>query len=218
VVIGGYAATAYGPPRYSTDVDIVIPWASVGLIRSWLQEEGFALEKHSIPNPQNYEGQVERYVREPITLDLLAGAVRNREAKVDVPEAWISRSPRRMKVETLSGRTARAIPVARPEAIWALKLQAGRDTDLSDLFAISGQPIDIEEVTKLFTELATDSLRAKLGSVLTALRAPKLYEDSLSRRQLGRPTDPANRRLWGRFVRQVETAVLPIVGTAKGTG
>jgi hypothetical protein len=28
VVIGGYAVCAYGPPRYSSDVDVVIPFGA----------------------------------------------------------------------------------------------------------------------------------------------------------------------------------------------
>jgi hypothetical protein len=90
VVVGGYAALAYGPPRYSDDVDVVIPSTSATAIRSWLLGEGFELQRHSVPNPQNFAGEVERYVLGDIKLDLLAGAVRDWEAQVDVPEEWIS--------------------------------------------------------------------------------------------------------------------------------
>jgi hypothetical protein len=57
VLIGGYAISAYGPPRYSVDVDVVIPATSASTVRSWLRTAGFELSTHTVPNPQNYEGQ-----------------------------------------------------------------------------------------------------------------------------------------------------------------
>lgn len=91
VILGGYAIIAYGPPRYSNDVDIVIPKEAALSVRTWLKTEGLQLTKHSIPNPQNFDGQVERYTSSAITLDLLTDAVRDRDARVDIPENWISK-------------------------------------------------------------------------------------------------------------------------------
>ena len=210
VLIGGYAISAYGPPRYSVDVDVVIPAESASDIRSWLRRAGFERTAHAVPNPQDYEGQVERFRSNAVTLDLLAGAVRDREAMVDIPERWISKSCRRIVLETLSGKTSQPIPIARPEALWALKLQSGRDLDLTDLFVISDQPTDLGEVRQLFEQLATDSLSRKLRSVLSRLGERRLFEDSLSRRQLGSPNNPQNVKRWERFVSRVESIVGPL--------
>ena len=213
VLIGGYAISAYGPPRYSVDVDVVIPAESALGIRSWLRKVGFELTAHAVPNPQNYEGQVERFLSQAVTLDLLAGAVRDREAMVDIPEKWISKNCRRTVLETLSGKTSHPIPIARPEALWALKLQSGRDLDLTDLFVISDQPADLGEVRQLFEQLATDSLSRKLQRVRSKLRERRLFEDSLSRRQLGSPDSPQNAKRWERFISRVESIVGPLART-----
>jgi hypothetical protein len=117
VVIGGYAVCAYGPPRYSSDVDVVIPFDAAVQTRGWLESRGFQLEKHSIPNPQNYEGQVERYRSEEVTLDLLAGAVRDRDAQVDIPASWVADRSRAVRLKTVSAGTRVSIPIARPEAL-----------------------------------------------------------------------------------------------------
>jgi Nucleotidyl transferase AbiEii toxin, Type IV TA system len=210
VVIGGYAILAYGPPRYSDDIDIVIPNAAASRVRAWLKAEGFTRTERSVPNPENFEGEVERYGRGPVAPDLLAGAVRDRDAKIDLPEKWISKNPRRERLVTLSARTAGEIPVARPEALWALKLQAGRPRDISDLCAISDLPFDPNEVASVFRGLLTDSLVAKLVSVRSGLNARKIYVDSLSRRQLGSPSDPANIRRGERFVSTVDKIVTPL--------
>jgi len=211
VVIGGYAIIAYGPPRYSDDVDVVLPKESAATVRPWLRNQGLKLDKHSVPNPQNFEGQAERYKSTDITLDLMVDVVRDRDAKVDIPESWIAKKARRMKLETLSGRTQVKVPIARPEALWALKLQAGRPRDIGDLFAISKTPFDSEEVSSLFVRLRTESLTAKLLSVRSKLKERKIFVDSLSRRQMGSPGNPENIRKWARFVSTVERIVLPVV-------
>jgi hypothetical protein len=69
VIIGGYAAIAYGPPRYSNDIDIVIPKTAVPPLRTWLRSEGLKLTKRSVPNLENFDGQVQRYDSSLITLD-----------------------------------------------------------------------------------------------------------------------------------------------------
>ena len=209
VLIGGYATSAYGAPRHSTDFDVVIPAAATAEVRKWLKETGFALQKRSTPNPQNYSGQVETYRKGTVTLDLLSGAVRDREAAVDVPESWISMRPRSVILDTLSGRTVHRIPVARPEALWLLKLQAGRDLDLTDLFAISGEPVDLTEVREEFEKLGTRSRVDKVQLVLAKLGDRKLYADSLSRRGLGSPELPRNKVRWARFMRMAKAAVPP---------
>jgi len=210
VIIGGYAVAAYGPPRYSNDVDIVIPKEASAPIRAWLRSEGLKLIKHSVPNPQNFAGQVERYQSTPIALDLLADAVRDRDAKVDIPVTWVSKGARKARLVTLSGRTSVDVPIARPEALWALKLQAGRPRDISDLFAIVGTPFDAAEIHSLFRALSTESLAKKLHSVRTKVRATKTYTDSLSRRRLGSPSDPRNVRLWAHFVATVDRVIQPV--------
>ena len=213
VLIGGYAISAYGSPRYSVDVDVVVPAKAAPGIRSWLRNVGFERIAHAVPNPQNYEGQVERFLSKAVTLDLFAGAVRDREAMVDIPEKWISRDCRRTVLETLSGKTSRPISIARPEALWALKLQSGRDLDLTDLFVISDQPADLGEVRRLFEQLATNSLSRKLQWVRSKLRERRLYEDSLSRRPLGSPDRPQNVKRWERFISRVESIVGPLART-----
>lgn len=207
-IIGGYAIDAYGRPRYSDDVDIVVPSKSVDDLKSWLSEHGFKIVNYNIPNPQNYDGRTFRYIKGEITLDLLAGCVRDRDAQIDIPEEWITHDCRSLKLFLLSGSTTNEVPVARSEALWALKLQAGRDQDITDLFSIMQVPVKATEVKELFKNLWTETLALKLDRTLKKTREKKLYEDSMSR--LAMKQNERSKKDWQRFQNIVEAMILQV--------
>jgi nucleotidyltransferase AbiEii toxin of type IV toxin-antitoxin system len=203
-IIGGYAIAAYGAPRYSDDIDLVVPSNSRGATEAWLTEQGFEDAKRvRAKSTQVFEDAL-RFSRDGVSLDLLVGYVRDRDARVNIPESWISLRPRHERLVLLSGRVGRKVPIARPEAMWAMKLQAGRDQDLTDLFAISNEPVNEQEVRSLFESLMVPSLAEKLRAVQRKLAAEKLYLDSRSR--MGLRESPELRARWMRFREQVSNA------------
>lgn len=127
-----------------------------------------------------------RYRLEELTLDLLVGYVRDREAQVDIPEPWISIEHRNLRLITLTGRTRNKIPIASPEALWALKLQSGRDQDIIDLFSMFDVKIDGKKVIALFNDIKSNTLTKKLRKTLQKTHSKKLYEDSMSRLEIKR--------------------------------
>lgn len=211
VLIGGYAIAAYGRPRYSDDVDIVATVATHDKLKAFIMNQGLSLENSSIPNPQNYDGKVFRYIKEELTLDVLVGYVGDREALVDLPELWISKNCRVQHLITLTGKTSNRIPIACPEALWALKLQSGRDHDITDLFSISKTKIDVNEVVNVFISLKSKSLVDKLIKTSKKLRFDKLYEDSMSRTETKRTDKSKND--WNRFINQVQHIVSKVIET-----
>ena len=206
-LIGGYALAAYGAARYSDDIDFVLPAASKKPIEDWLREREFVEAKRKgATSRQTFEGAT-RLERNEITIDLLDGFVRDREAGVDVPEAWIALRPRRVRLDLLSGSVRTRVRVARPEALWALKLQAGRDQDITDLFAIRNEPVKVSEVRSLFESLKSDGLASKLRKVESKLGTPKLYNDSRSR--LGLKDTEASQVMWRTFRDRVREMLPP---------
>lgn len=185
-MIGGYAVATYGRPGYPDDVDIVVPDATHRELEAFIAGQGLMLEKRSIPNPQNYEGKVRRYGMEELTLDILVSCVRDREARVDIPESWISRNLIKQRLITLTGGTVNKISIIRPEALWAFKLQSGLDQDITDLFSISNVKINSNEIANLFRDLKSESLVEKLSKTLTKAQTGKLYGDSMSRMEFKR--------------------------------
>jgi hypothetical protein len=200
-VIGGYALAAYGAARHSVDIDFTLSSRARPEVTEWLEEREF--RKRSL-NAAAFQ-HVLRFERGDVCVDLLVDFVRDRHARVNVPEPWIAARPRRTPLVLLTGRVHALVRVARPEALWALKLQSGRPQDLTDLFAISEEPVAPEEVFRLFCTLMTPSLAAKLDRVLAALESPKIYNDSRSR--LGLRDEPTVRDRWTRFLRRASSMV-----------
>ncbi len=209
-IIGGYAVAAYGPPRYSDDLDIVLPVSALEGALQWLSDQGFEEVNVPVDFVQNYTGKVGRWRRDDVTIDVLPGVVRDRNAKVDIPETWITKNPRRMRLVLLDAATHSEVPIARPEAIWALKLQAGRLRDIGDLIAIQQEPVDLEEVRDLFAALWTPSLADKLHFVATSLQDDKVYHDTLSIRKRGSPRRKDNRTDWQVFTQRVKDVIPPL--------
>lgn len=207
VLIGGYAVSAYGPPRYSVDLDLVVAGDTQEPMEAWLRGERFGLEKRWKSRAEASVAVVSRWRRGLIAVDLLAGAVRDREAAVDMPVSWVAKEPRMLRLVLLSASTAATYPVCRPQALWALKLQAGRPQDLSDLFVVSDVPAPLAEVRALFESLWCPSLRRKLERVTDRLRDEQVYRDACSRRSLGPPGAPRNRRAWEVFRRRVASVI-----------
>lgn len=206
-LIGGYALAAYGAARYSVDVDFVIPEKARKPIERWLADQGFARRsRRPVKGKQAFEA-TSRLVNGDVTLDLLIGFVMDRDARVKVPEPWIAMRARHARLDLQRASISRKVPVARPEALWALKLQAGREQDLTDLFSILATPVKSDEVRALFQSLRTAALDAKLARVKSRVEDPKLYNDSRSRMSL-KDTD-ATRKLWERFKYRV-AAMIPL--------
>lgn len=205
VVIGGYSIVGYGAIRYSNDLDLVIPKSASDEIINWFYSKNFTIDKTAIPNPQNYEGKFVRLKKEEVTVDLLIGAVRDRCAQVDIRENWITRNMERTKIRGLNSITKNKIPLARLEAVWALKLQAGRSQDLTDLFSIFNRPFSKNEIVDLFKGLMCETLKSKLLKTKVKVREPKLYADTRSNLEF--KDSEKNRKYWNNFIKTIDEII-----------
>lgn len=199
VLVGGYAVAAYGPPRFSVDVDLVLPVGSLASAIEWF-------DANSIHHKRTleFEGPAGRMAKLLIRRDLVSGDVyigglRARETGIIVDYEWIARSPQLQRLSLTTVNTRNPILVARAEALWVLKLLAGRAQDLTDLFAMSGWRFDHAEVRGKLDQLADKDTRAHFRRVRARLESDKEYKDALSRRGFGRPTAATNRAKWERF-------------------
>lgn len=208
VLIGGYATAAYGPPRFSVDVDVVCPITTLAATGTWLESVGWSVRR-TLEVPRADQRWVKfRVHRGAMSADLYFGGLRGRDRGEVVDYDWIAARPTVTKLRLLSGSTSTLIRVARPEAIWVLKLLAGRAQDLTDLFAMRMQPIDLEEVRMKLNDVEGIHGQDFVASLKAKLADQKTFRDALSRRELGSPKDARNVADWDAF----RTLVQSILG------
>lgn len=210
VLIGGYAVAAYGPPRFSVDVDLVLPQSLFGPVRRWLAAEGYS-PKLTMGSERDAESLRKlRAKRGDVSSDLYFGGVRSRESGAEVPYRWLEDRSRSMRIRLRTLTTHEDVRVVRPEALWVLKLLAGRSQDLSDLFAIREQAIDEGEVSRMLAALASPKLRLTRDRATKLLESPALYRDSLSRWGLGSPDLKQNHAAWTSFQQRALALLNPL--------
>lgn len=204
VLVGGYAIAAYAPARYSEDLDLAVTSEGKAEWEGWLSKEGLHRERlHRLPRTQGFAPEVGRWRSRDVFVDLMAGGIRDRETGTVLPEDWVIRNPNRARLELISGRVESIVAVARPEAIWAMKLVAGRPQDLTDLYSMAGLPIDIASVRELLSTVSNPSLTQKFGRIWRTVLDRKQYVDSLSRLRLGSPDSKRNIASWKHFQERI---------------
>ncbi|MFZ1023282.1 MAG: nucleotidyl transferase AbiEii/AbiGii toxin family protein [Thermoplasmata archaeon] len=210
VLIGGFAVAAYGRARYSEDVDILASSNYRSEWVRWLETNGLLRKRsHTVARQGGRPVEVQVWHHMAVSLDLMTGGLRDRESGVVIPEPWILRDSHSVQLELLSGRVDTPVNVVRLEGLWAMKVIAGRPQDLTDLFGIRAQPVNLSEVRELFSALMTPRLRGKLESILSRTLEHKSFADALSRLRLGSPELRENRSAWDNFVRMIEGTIPP---------
>jgi hypothetical protein len=207
VLVGGYAVSAYGPARFSKDVDLVFPSDRMTAVRGWLK-------RRSIPFGQTFDsvstsGTIRklRVEHDLLSGDLYFGGVRARDTGAVIESSWIARDPRTIRLRLTTAVSQGSIAVARPEALWVLKLLAGRGQDVADLFAISSTPINGLEVRTELASLGGGRVASALRRVRERVERGDDYADSLSRRSLGSPSSARNRAAWLKFIGMVSDVI-----------
>lgn len=219
ILIGGYAVSAYGPPRYSVDVDLALPTSSLESAEDWLRQSKFHFRTTFRGSGAGQASRKLRVEGDLVTGDLYFGGLTARESGAFVDYAWLASASRATALRLLSGRTEQPFPVARPEALWVLKLLAGRPQDITDLFAMVETPVDLAEIASKLGTLNGPSVTRTIQRTVYRVSADKDYEDALSRRGLGSPRLAKNKRLWASFREIIENlarALAPAESRAPG--
>ncbi len=181
VLIGGYAVSAYGPPCFSLDLDLVVASSAMLAIREILKSEGLARVRAWAGGP-TFPGRAERWSRGteaiPLAVDLLVDGIFDRVSGASHPYAAIRRGARRRRVRGLDPLSEARALVASAEVLFALKLESARLVDLRDLAVLAGAGVDAPAVAAFLHGVRRDVLLAHLDALSAALRR-RDYEDSL---------------------------------------
>jgi hypothetical protein len=199
VLIGGYAVAAHGPPRYSVDVDLTIPADREESVLRWLEESDIEATRTMTAVQTDAKVTKYRIERESCSGDLYFGGLISRPSGAFVPYRWIARDPRPIRLQLRSRRLTRPFPVARPAALWTLKLLAGRPQDLTDLFMMMREQVESKEVNRELRAVLGPGIEDRRQSIARALGEEKTFRDALSRREMSSHNAAAMRKDWERF-------------------
>ena len=87
VIIGGYAVSSFGFPRFSVDLDITIPENELSFFKKLISDSGyeFKIWKEDLA----YSGKFERYKKDLVSIDLLINGVQSRQTGYNYPFQYI---------------------------------------------------------------------------------------------------------------------------------
>jgi len=181
VLIGGYAVSAYGRPRFSVDLDLVIASPSLGRIRNLLKEKGFTKVK-GWDGGGVFAGMSERWKLPgpelPTSVDLLVDGLHDRGTGASFSFRELKVQASRRDLFGLSGSSRATALVADPEVLVALKLVAGRKTDLRDIAALAVLDLRVEIVAGFLKGVPKEVVRQRVVDFRSALRTVE-FQNSL---------------------------------------
>ncbi len=177
VLIGGYAVSSYGLPRFSVDLDIVIRTTDAESIRVLLRQEELERDvdvKGVVPSRVSFE----RWSDGLVSVDLLLDGVFDRRSGAIFP-IEIVETGTSSRLVTGRGATINAsATVAAPETLVILKLCAGRLVDLRDIAILSRLSLSPEKLKHLSSVAPRDAMLQATERLERALLTRE-FKDSL---------------------------------------
>lgn len=147
VVIGGYGVSAY-KHRFSIDADIAISHGDVERFEDVLKKNGF--RRTAAKKLENlYSSKFIRYETAGtanVTIDLLVGGMGVRQTKAAFSFEMLKENSDYRKIIGANGEVKALVP--RKEVLIAMKIHAGRMTDLRDVAALA-KDVDITLIKTL---------------------------------------------------------------------
>ena len=144
VVIGGYSVSSYGFPRFSVDLDIVIPDGEVSFFKKIITGEGFVLDKQK--NDLDYGGKFERYVKDLLSIDFLINAVQSRQTGYSYSFSYLFDNSEVRDISGWDPTLKVKIRVPHKEMIIALKIHSMRSADKRDIIMLCYEKPDQKKI------------------------------------------------------------------------
>ena len=175
VLVGGWAVTAF-QTRFTTDVDMVIPEASLDGYDSLLDDLGYTKQFDSdVANV--YEGRTVGYEKpvgeNAVEFDALVGALRCRQTDAEWSYRYLEEHSIVESLNVTEDLTAR---IPEPALLFALKLHSGRVADARDLVVIGSQA-EADQIEQHVHRGKPEALEEQIERVLERLEEGG-FEDS----------------------------------------
>lgn len=175
VLIGGYAVSSFQFPRYSVDLDIVIPQRELHFFQSLARTRGFEFKKkYDVENVHGARSLVySKNIGVKVGLDLMVNAVYSRQTRFAYPfELLFEHSdPREVRGRGLDARAKTR--VASREMLLALKTNSARSQDMRDILALCYEKPQTRTVVALLGKCPRDEILENLRKLEAYLSIAK---------------------------------------------
>jgi len=176
VIIGGYAVSSYGFPRFSVDLDITIAENELPFFKKLIADKGyeFTVGKEDL----NYSGKFERYEKDLVSIDLLINGVQSRQTGYCYPFQYIFKNSQIRETSGWNQSNRVKVRIAKKEMLIALKIHSMRMADVRDIIMLCYEPPDTQIILKHLENNPKEKIIENISELLNVLKDKKL-KDSL---------------------------------------
>ena len=176
VVIGGYAVSSFGFPRFSVDLDIVITDKEIPSLMKLIKDKGFVLSKEK--DDLNYSGKFECYKKGLVSIDLLINAVQSRQTGCSYLFSYIFKNSEIREVSGWDPSLKARIRVPHKEILIALKVHSMRMADKRDIIMLCFEIPDAEKIVDHLKNCPKEKIISNINELLSVINNQNL-KDSL---------------------------------------
>lgn len=172
VVIGGYAISSYGFPRFSVDLDIVILEKEESRYHKLIIDAGYVLctEKNDL----SYSGKFKRYVKGLVSIDLLINSVQSRQTGYSYPFHYIFKNSKMNEVNGWNPSLKAKIRVPDKEMLIALKIHSMRMADKRDIIMLCFEKPDSYKIINHLKNCPKEKINKNIDELLSVIQNQNL--------------------------------------------
>ena len=176
VVIGGYAVTSFGFPRFSVDLDLTIPESELPFFKKLLSENNFILK--TTKEDLSYSGRFERYELGLVSIDLLINGVQSRQTDYLYPFEYIYKNSEIRETNGWDPINKSKVRIAKKELLIALKVHSMRMVDKRDIIMLCYEKPNSQIIINYLEKSPKEIIKKHIIELQTVFSDNK-FKDSL---------------------------------------
>ena len=176
VIIGGYAVTSYGFPRFSVDLDITIPENELPFFKKLISDNGYVFTTGK--EDLTYFGKFERYEKDLVSIDLLINGVQSRQTGYLYPFQYIFKNSQIRETSGWDPTNKVKVRIAQKEILISLKINSMRTTDARDIIMLCYNKPNIQSIIYHLKNSPKEKIIKNIKELLASLNDTNL-KDSL---------------------------------------
>jgi hypothetical protein len=181
VLVGGYAVSSLGFPRFSVDLDILIPEGELKFFEKLIMERGFVLVSERKDLDEVYLGEFRSYGKKtdmPVSVDLLINSIKSRQTDSSYAFQYLFKNSEIRTIRGWHPDSKANVRVADREMLIALKINSMRLTDKRDVIMLCYEKHDTKKIIEHLKRCPPEIIKKHLQELTALIDDPK-YVDSI---------------------------------------